>query len=143
VRKDIKNLIKLNIEKVEELERFFEGQDEVLVAYVFGSHARGTHVLESDVDVAVFLSKLPKDLLNYVLELISKLTDILGDKVDLIILNIAPPTLKYQVIKHGKIIYCRNETARVLFESRSVDEYLDFKRILERYDKCLIKKLLT
>jgi len=45
-------------------------------------------------------------------------------------------------VKHGKPIHVKSERARVAFESRTVREYLDFSRILKRYDVCLAKRLL-
>lgn len=63
--------------------------------------------------------------------------------MDLIILNNAPPLLKHQVIKHGKLIYTRSERSRILFEASAECEYLDFKRAMERYDECLIKQILA
>lgn len=67
----------------------------------------------------------------------------MGNEIDLIILNTAPPLLKHQTIKHGKLVYCGNEKARIQFEARSQDEYLDFSRVAKRYDQCLIKQGLA
>jgi hypothetical protein len=77
------------------------------------------------------------------LYLINKLSEILGDYLDLVILNLAPQLLKYQVIKYGKAIYIRNEKARIIFESRAMCEYLDFVKIIKRYDECLMNRALA
>ena len=127
---------------LEALAKIFQAEEKILVAYLFGSRAKGYATPESDYDIAVLLSETPRDLLDFYLRLLNKLTDTLGDNVDLVILNEAPPTLKYQVVKHGKPIYVKNERARVAFESRTIREYLDFSRILKRYDECLAKRLL-
>ncbi|MEM1913610.1 MAG: nucleotidyltransferase domain-containing protein [Thermofilaceae archaeon] len=123
------------------LAKIFQDEERILAAYLFGSRAKGYATPESDYDIAVLLSETPRDLLDFYLRLLNKLTDTLGDNVDLVILNEAPPELKYQVVKHGKPIYVRNERARVAFESRTIREYLDFSRILKRYDECLAKRL--
>ncbi|MEN2975302.1 MAG: nucleotidyltransferase domain-containing protein [Candidatus Caldarchaeales archaeon] len=125
----------------EELLRVFESEKEVLVAYIFGSHARGYVESESDYDIGILLSKTPESLLEYYLHLINKLSRILGDRVDLVILNTAPPTLIYQVIKYGKAIYIRDERARITFEAKATSEYLDFSRALMRYYECLIRQI--
>ncbi|MEM1581589.1 MAG: nucleotidyltransferase domain-containing protein [Candidatus Bathyarchaeia archaeon] len=127
--------------EVEEvLVNFFEGEKDVLVSYIFGSHVRGYATRESDFDIAVLLSETPRSLLECYLYLINKLTEILGDNVDLVILNTAPPMLKYHVVRYGRVIYSRSERARVTFEARAVSEYLDFSIDMKRYDECLMKR---
>ncbi|MGB9660257.1 MAG: type VII toxin-antitoxin system MntA family adenylyltransferase antitoxin [Nitrososphaerales archaeon] len=130
-------------EILEALTRFFRSEDKISVAYLFGSHARKVNTSMSDVDIAVLLSETPKNLLEYHLYLINKLSEILRKDVDLIILNTAPPMLRHQVIKHGKVIYSRNEKARIIFEAKAESEYLDFSRAIRRYDECLIKQVLA
>ncbi|MGQ9552419.1 MAG: type VII toxin-antitoxin system MntA family adenylyltransferase antitoxin [Candidatus Bathycorpusculaceae bacterium] len=127
----------------EDLITFFRNEKRVLVAYLFGSQAKKIQTPQSDIDIAVLLSEPLKTLLEYYLHLVNKLSEILGNNVDLIILNTAPPLLKHQVIKHGKIIYSRNEEARITFEARAQSEYLDFSRALARYDECLMKQVLA
>lgn len=125
---------------------FFEGEGKILLAYLFGSYAKGSRGPLSDVDVAVLLSEEPgtsKELLEYYLYLLNRLSEILGDRVDLVILNVSPPLLKYQVIKHGRVVYSRDERARVGFEARSLREYLDLSRLTERYDECLMGQALA
>jgi len=125
------------------LEILFSEENRVLAAYLFGSYARGSQTTESDIDVAVLLSDAPQKMLEYYLHLVNELSQVLGSEIDLIILNTAPPLLKHQTIKHGKLVYCRDEKARIQFEARAQDEYLDFSRALKRYDECLMKQLLT
>jgi len=127
----------------EALIKFFKGEKRVLVAYLFGSHTRGSATLKSDFDIAVLLSETPQKLLDFYLYLLNKLSGILGDSVDLVILNVAPSMLKYHVIKYGKAIYIRDERARITFEAKAIDEYLDFSKVLKRYNECLMKLILA
>jgi predicted nucleotidyltransferase len=126
-----------------DLEILFAKENRVLVAYLFGSYAKGNQTTKSDIDIAVLLSEAPKKMLEYYLHLVNEVSQVLGNNVDLIILNTAPPLLKHQTIKHGKLIYCRNEKARIEFEARAQDEYLDFSRAIARYDECLMKEVLA
>jgi len=134
---------KVQKEIPEDLITFFRSEKRVLVAYLFGLHAKKIQTPQSDIDIAVLLSETPQKLLEYYLHFMNKLSEILGNNVDLIILNTSPPLLKYQVIKYGKIVYSRNEEARVAFEARAQSEYLDFSRAIARYDKCLMKQILA
>jgi predicted nucleotidyltransferase len=130
-------------EFIEALRKIFKSEEKILVAYLFGSHAKKLNTPISDVDIAILLSETPKNLFEYYLYMVNKLSGIVGDNLDLIILNTAPPMLKHQIIKYGKIIYTRDEKERIKFEARAESEYLDFSRALRRYDECLIKKILA
>ncbi|MEM3041584.1 MAG: nucleotidyltransferase domain-containing protein [Nitrososphaerota archaeon] len=125
---------------------FLENEEKILVAYLFGAYVKGGQTSISDLDIAILLSeepKLLKELLEYYLYLLNRLSNILGDRVDLIILNLSPPLLKYQVMKHGKVVYSRDERARVEFEAGSLREYLEFSRLMARYDECLMRQALA
>ncbi len=129
-------------EAIKELGKLFEKEENVLAAYLFGSYLRGDQTSRSDIDIAILLHEFPKKSLKYYLHLINILTEMLGDDVDLTILNFAPPLLKFQIIKNGKVIYCRSNRSRINFEARSMCEYLDFRRAMERYDECMMKQIL-
>ena len=128
-----KNLIKL-------LKKALLKKKEVLFCYLFGSRAYQNFIQKSDVDIAVFLDeKKTKDFFDERIELISQITQKLKKEVDVVVLNTAPPFLKYVVLKEGKLIFERNREKRIDFELKSFNEYFDFKPILEKY----YQKLLT
>jgi len=128
---------------VKRLATLFENEKNILVAYLFGSYARGYETVQSDVDIAVLLSEVPEKLLEYYLYLERKLAEALEKDVNLVFLNDAPPLLKYQVIKYGRLLFSRSERVRVTFEAKSLCEYLDFSRALKRYDECFMKRILA
>jgi hypothetical protein len=127
----------------EDLITFFRSEKRVTVAYLFGSRAKKIQTPESDIDIAVLLSEPPKKMLQYYLHLTSRLSRIIGNEVDLVILNDSPPLLKHQVIKYGRILYLRNEEARITFEARAQSEYLDFSRAIARYNECFMRQTLA
>jgi len=61
--------------------------------------------------------------------------------VDIVILNTAPPFLKRQVLKTGKILFDRNRKLRVRFTERAITEYLDFKPIEDICLKAVAKRI--
>ena len=70
---------------------------EVLAAYLFGSHAAGRPHRESDVDVAVLLSRSLDAPARFAVRvrLASELPSLLGGRdVDVVVLNDAPPPLR-------------------------------------------------
>jgi len=65
----------------------------------------------------------------------------LKTKTDVVILNKATLTLKFQVINKGILIYNRDDHARRDFHEKTVREYLDFKPFLEVQAQYLKKRL--
>jgi predicted nucleotidyltransferase len=123
---------------------FFAARQEVAFAYLFGSVAKGNAGKLSDIDIAVFLDppELPQDDgYGYQSELLVELRELLAAEVDLVILNSAPTTLKFQVLKNGILIYCRSEDERRLFHENTVKMYLDFKPFLKVQSDYLYKRL--
>lgn len=94
--------------------------------YIFGSYAKGKNDKNSDLDVAVLLEKgySPLDKLS----LIGDLIDIFKrDDIDLVILNDGNPVLEHQVIKHGKLVYMKDEDIKVNYEVRVLKVYMDME----------------
>lgn len=126
---------------LERLEGLFEGYKDIVLVYLFGSVARGFETEMSDFDLAVLLSELPDELLDFYLDLMDELSVILGNNVDIVLLNDAPPLLRHQVIKHGRVIYCRDEEERIRFESISEKMYLDLRPMYKSYNQRLLEEV--
>lgn len=100
-------------------------EEDVLVAYLFGSRARGGGRPGSDVDVAVLLAE-GADLDRRHLDLIGRVASVAGsERADVVVLNRAPVALAYRVIRDGRLLACRDERARVRHWASVVDRYLD------------------
>ena len=59
-----------------------------------------------------------------------------GRRVDLVVLNEAPPLLTHEVIRAGLVIVCRDDDERVDFETRATARYLDtayLRRVQHHY----------
>ena len=96
---------------------------DVRLAYLFGSVARGEARRSSDLDVGVVLSPIPAP--EQLARLVSDLEAVAGRRVDLVVLNEAPPLLTHEVIRTGRLIVCRDEDERVRFQTRATARYLD------------------
>lgn len=105
-------------------------QFDIKLIYIFGSYAKGTNDKNSDLDIAILLGEYtPFDKIN----LISELVRILGrDDIDVVILNNSNLILKFQVVKYGKIVYMVSEYEKVIFESKTMDEYMDMEYYRKR-----------
>lgn len=120
-------------------------QSPVNAAYLTGTLANRTsfgHL--SDVDIAVLLMDQIKSdqFFDYQLYFLSELSKRLEtDSVDVVILNQASLLLKLQVIKYGQILFSRDEKQRVMFETKAVMDYLDFKKFDEIQNQALSRRL--
>jgi predicted nucleotidyltransferase len=114
---------------VEALRAFFEPRSEVLEAYLFGSAATGTAQPHSDVDVAVYVGdpRPAGSAYGYSADLAAALMSALRtSRVDLVILNEAPPLLYHRVLRDGVRLLSRDLAATTTREGQALSRYCDF-----------------
>ena len=122
------------MDAVEAVGRVLDERADVRLAYLFGSVARGQARADSDLDVGVVFSPIPSPA-----ELDRLATDLeaaAGRRVDLVVLNAAPPLLAHEALRAGRLIVCRDEDERVRFHTRAVARYLDtayLRRVQHHY----------
>lgn len=104
---------------------------QIIAFYLFGSYAAGRATPQSDIDLAILFDKsfereryFPERL-----RLMGELSIVLEtDRVELVVLNEAPPALAYRVIKDGELLFARDERKGQLvdFKVKTMDLYFDF-----------------
>ena len=113
---------------------FAQAGGDVVAAYLFGSEARGTAAAHSDVDVAILRGSRPAPtLLAQPYALADELGGLLGRRVDVVVLDSAPPDLVHRVLRDGILVHERDRAARVRFEVAARNAYFDLKPFLDRY----------
>lgn len=125
------------------IEDYFASLHEIELAYLFGSQVRGQAGPLSDVDVAILLADTIDDDTAFDLRLrvIQGLMELLhANEIDVIILNQAPPALRYRVLYDGTLLYCRDRRTMIKFYARTVSEYLDLKPMLERHERAILER---
>ncbi len=125
-------------EKIKLLKDYFAKRDDVLMAFVFGSYAKGREVSESDFDVAVYLkpeekgAEREKDIsYENTDEIWAEVTDIVEKEVDLVCLNNAPASLVSNVIKTGIPLVIKDQKLYLeiyLRESLEAEDFLEFAK---------------
>jgi len=126
------------------LETYFAGRSDVALAYLFGSLARGQAGPLSDIDVAVLLAGAPAADACFQARL-----DIIGDlmrrlhtnDVDVLILNQAPLTLRYAVLRDGVLLFARSQHDAVAFRVRTLNEYFDFAPMIAMHQRIFFEKV--
>ena len=105
------------------MQRVLEGRGDVRLAYLFGSAARGEERTSRDLNVAVLFAGAPEP--RNLDRLTTELQGAAHRRVDLVVLNSAPPLLAHEVTATGRLLICRDEDERVRFEARTIARYLD------------------
>jgi predicted nucleotidyltransferase len=125
------------------LAAYFAGQTDVIVAYLFGSTARGQANRLSDVDVAVLLDSSVdgEAALERQLKLMIDMDRFADREVQILILNRAAPLLAYQVIRDGRLLFERNRAERIAFEVRAMKLYFDLQPMLAVQNRALLTRI--
>ena len=111
------------------LVRALEPRAEILEAYLHGSQAKGRAQAHSDIDVAVYVdeSRAPGCGYGYAAELTSHLMSALGtNRIDVAVLNRAPPVLYHRVLRDGRRFLARDLRATTTREGYALSRYCDF-----------------
>ena len=130
---------------IEEIKTLLSPREEIILAYLFGSFSKGVSSSRSDIDIAVLIHEnisekeypygYRSELLTYLMK------GLRTNRIDLVILNDAPPFLKFQVIHHGRIILSRSETKRIDFQVKTISRYNDVKRLIDIQHRSLSERL--
>jgi predicted nucleotidyltransferase len=119
---------------MERLRYSLEKRPNLLFAYVYGSFVMADKF--RDIDIAVYLKQIPSTPLHVELELETELGNIIKNYlVDVRILNNAPLSFRYNVIKSGKPIVVVDDDARTDFEEATLSNYFDFSPFRKMYLK--------
>jgi predicted nucleotidyltransferase len=131
-------------ELAERLGAALAARPEILDAYLFGSHARGEARPHSDVDVAVFVDTglATTSPFGYEAELTSVLIGALvTNRIDVVILNDAPPLLYHRVLRDGIRVLSRNLSATTTREGAAISRYCDFLPQLAKVERVAAARL--
>lgn len=123
---------------LERLRTALTPRPEVLEAYLFGSTARGEAQPHSDVDVAVYVDAAvaSDEGYGYAAALGAELMRALAtDRVDVVVLNRAPPLLYHRVLRDGVRVLARDLAATTTREGRALSRYCDYVPQLAKIER--------
>lgn len=135
--KELLAKFKKNKEKVRDV----LGREHVLVAYLFGSGTGEVGPL-SDLDFAIYLDPdlTGKRMDELHLKILNDLITVLGDDVDLVLMNSSSTLFNFNVIREGEVLYKNSERDRVKLESSIIDRNADEKYYREKHARKMIRK---
>ncbi len=115
-------------------------ENQVKLAYLFGSQARGEAHKESDIDIAVlFDEKLdPKKCLQKEGALIGIFSELYPKKeINIVNLNISSPLLKQTANLEGIPIYAQSADDEISFQIQTLREYEEYCHLSNIYNQFL------
>jgi predicted nucleotidyltransferase len=129
-------------EIISRISEFFKSEENVLLAYIYGSFIHAQTVQDVDLGIVCKEDKIlpatyPFTLSNRMEEYIKpyKL------EVDIKLLNEMPSWFRFNILKKGLCIYNKDKLRQIHFEKNTVREYLDLKPQMEFYNKNLLRKI--
>jgi uncharacterized protein len=127
----------------DKVSQLMSAREEVLAVYIFGSVATGRLRPNSDIDIAVLVDTalVSGDLFKCRLLLMADLRQILArPDVEVLILNEAPPVLAQNVIAKGRLLFERSRSARIAFQIRTLNTFLDAQPMRDQHLQALKKR---
>ena len=117
---------------------------QVLFAYLYGSYAVGQAHPFSDLDIGIYVPRLSQreklDLeMTLALEIDKKLQQ--GPASDVRIINSLPLAVAGKVITEGVLIYCRDDEARIDYETIIRSAYFDFLPFIHNYQRTYLEQI--
>lgn len=119
--------------KLQLMREYFRENEEVLMAFLFGSHAKGLATSESDLDIAVYFKPGQETDGRREGNIWSDLTEILEKEVDLVCLNNAPASLVSEAVKNGLPLKIKDQGLYWETYLRASLEADDFSRFAYEY----------
>lgn len=101
----------------------------IRLAVVFGSIARGRSRRDSDIDIGVLLDADSPEIMQ-ALEV--DLARALRRTVDLILLNTAPPLLRFEVARDGEVLFARQPSDWTDFKAHAMVDWWDWASTARR-----------
>jgi len=118
---------------IQKLSNVLRDKHNIIFAYIFGSFSSEKSF--KDIDIGIFISDNESDALKIELNMEREMEDLIRMPVDVRILNRAPISFVYQVIKGGITIADKNKDLRADFEGLTLKKYFDFQHLRNEYLK--------
>ena len=112
----------------------------LVAAYLFGSQARGTGGVHSDVDVGIWLASRPTRFEDARYALAGELEGLIGKPVDLVVMNSASPDLIHRILRDGEILVDVDRSQRIRFEVHARNQYFDTQPLRDAYRRAALSR---
>ena len=106
----------------------------VIAVILYGSAARMSTTPQSDIDVCVVTSSYMS------LEEWESIMSHTGPALDLVLFQDLSPSVRYRVIREGKVMFSRDREALHRIKVETLRKYLDIQPLIDRNARRILKK---
>lgn len=116
---------------------------DIKILYVFGSSVTKTQNDKSDIDIGVVFGENsnPNYHISFIYLYKALTNEFRNKEIDIVFLNNAPLTLKFNVVIEGKIVYKDSTESENNFKERVIKEYIDFKPLLDQNEELILERI--
>lgn len=126
------------MELQERLRQVAASWPEIRLAVLFGSTARGEGRPSSDVDIGLILEPYSAEVRFRV---DAQLGRAAGREVDTVLLDGAPPLLRFEVTRDGILLFEREEGLWTAFQAKAMVDWWDWAPTARKIQKAIIEGL--
>ena len=108
---------------INKIKNYLMENQSIIAIVLFGSYARKTENITSDIDIAIKLDREFSKKEKFELQL--QLEELVNKDVDLLNLDELDDGIKYEVLINGKVLYAKNEFNFELYKLDMYREYLE------------------
>lgn len=119
------------------MRNYFTKQPLVLLAYLYGSYAKGSEREDSDIDVAILVDEKKGNSLTVQLDATADLSKLLGREVEVQNLGAVDVAFAHRVLSEGKLIFARSIDYKIAYETYILRQYFDLKPFYDAFYETL------
>ena len=122
---------------MERISNILKAKPYVMFSYIFGSFV--TECPFKDIDIGIYISNMGAiSPLKLELKIESEIEEVIHCPTDIRIINHAPLSFIYNILKGGILIVDRDKSLRADFEGLVYKKYFDFRHLRTEYLKEII-----
>ena len=122
----------------ERVRPILEATPGIVLAVMFGSHARGTARPESDIDLAVRVGAMAPGELDLVLARLERAT---GMTIDVVYLDALPPLVRFEIARDGVLLLQRTPHTWPDFRAKAMLDWWEWAPFAQRFSSAAVARL--
>lgn len=116
---------------IKKISQLLDEKEDIIFAYIYGSFVSSSSF--QDIDIGVFIKEVSISPLSLELEMERDIENCVHIPTDVRIINNAPLSFIFNILKDGKVIIDHDSNLRADFEGIVYKKYFDFEHLRNEY----------